>query len=75
MGLKIAIIGAGLMGREHSKVFAAIPGVELVGIFSRTRSKSEALASEFGIRRVCDSLEELFEHTKPDIAVIAVYET
>ncbi len=43
---KVAFVGAGYMGTEHAKAFADVPGVELSGIFSRTRERAEKLAKE-----------------------------
>ncbi len=62
------------MANEHLKAFADIPSVSLSGIYSRTKSRAEALASLYGINYVCDSIEELFEKTQADILVIAVPE-
>lgn len=72
---KVAIVGAGNMAREHARVFNNIPNVRLVGIYSRTRSKAELLANEFGINEVYNSISELFEKTQPDLVVLAVIET
>jgi predicted dehydrogenase len=70
--VRVAFIGAGKMGREHVRAFRDVPGVTLAGIYSRTRAKAEALAAEFGIERVCDSIEELHETTRASLAVVAV---
>ncbi len=71
---KVAIIGAGYTAREHIKAFADVPGVSIAGIHSRTRSKAEALAKEYSIPVVCDSIDELHEKTKADLVVVAVVE-
>ena len=31
MTLRVAVIGVGAMGRQHARVYADLPGVELVG--------------------------------------------
>jgi predicted dehydrogenase len=72
--IKVAFIGAGFMTAEHLKAFSDIEGVKLAGIYSRTRSRSEALAIEFGIGRVCDSIEELYNSTQAHLLVISVPE-
>jgi len=72
--IKVAFIGAGFMTAEHLKVFSDIKGVQLAGIYSRTRSRSEALAIEYGIGRVCDSIEELYNITQAHLLVISVPE-
>jgi predicted dehydrogenase len=73
--LQLAIIGAGMMAREHIKAFGDLPGSSIAGICNRTRSKAEKLASEFGVPMVADSIDELYARTRADLAVVAVYET
>ena len=75
MGLKVAIVGAGSMAREHARAFAAVPGVTLAGIASRTRAKAEALAQEFQIPAVYDSVNALRAGTSADLVVVTVFET
>lgn len=62
------------MAREHIRAFADIPGVVLAGIHSRTRSRAEALAAEFGIATVCDDIAGLYEATQADLVVVTVTE-
>ncbi len=71
---KIAVIGAGYMGREHIRAFADIPNVEVVGITSRTIARADALASEYQIPHVCSSVDELYEKTRADLVVVCVPE-
>ena len=52
------------MAREHLRAFRDVPGVRLAGIHSRTRARAEALAAEFGVALVADSVAEL--HAKID---------
>lgn len=75
MSCAVAIIGAGYTAKEHAKAFAAVPGVRLAGIFSRTRARAEALARENNIPAVCDSVEELYAKTKAELVVVTVNET
>ena len=70
----VAIIGAGNMAREHIRAFNDIPGVNIIGIHSRTRSKAKALAYEFHIDEVYDSIPELYTKTRADLVVITVFE-
>lgn len=70
--IKVAFIGAGYMAKEHIKAFADIKEIELAGIFSRTRSKAEILAAEYGIATVCNSVAELYEVTKADLVIVSV---
>lgn len=71
---KVAIIGAGYMAREHIKAFASIPGVEIVGIHSRTADKAQVIADELKVHKVFESIEQMYQQTKADIVIIAVSE-
>ncbi|MDP3541430.1 MAG: Gfo/Idh/MocA family oxidoreductase [Elusimicrobiota bacterium] len=71
----VALIGAGYTAKEHAKAFAAVPGVRLAGIFSRTRARAVALAAERGIPEICGSVDELYEKTKAALVVVTVNET
>jgi predicted dehydrogenase len=68
----VALIGAGSMAREHLRAFQDVPGVRIVGLYSRTRSRAEALGAAHGIATVCDSVAELYERTRADLVVITV---
>lgn len=72
---KVAIIGAGSMAREHIRAFADVAGVQIAGIYSRTRARAEALAAEFGIPLVCETVGELYERTQAQLVVVTVIET
>lgn len=70
--IRVAIIGAGRMAREHARAFLDISDVKLVGIHSRTKSKAEVISAEMGIQGVYDSIEELYDKSRPDLVIIAV---
>jgi len=63
------------MAREHVRAFADVPGVEIVGVHSRTRSRAQSLARDYGVSNVCDSVAELYERTRAHLVVVAVPET
>ncbi|RTY34144.1 Gfo/Idh/MocA family oxidoreductase [Chlorobium phaeovibrioides] len=69
---KIAFVGAGAMTAAHMQAFKDIENVELSGIVSSTKAKAESLSQKFGVKDVCDSIEELYERTKADLLVISV---
>jgi predicted dehydrogenase len=71
---RVAIIGAGSMAREHIRAFSALPGVSVTGLYSRTRARAEALATEFGIGSVCDDIPSLKSKSAADLVVVAVPE-
>lgn len=71
---KVAFIGAGYMSSEHAKAFGSITGVQLAGIYSRTRAQAEGLKKSMQIQRVCDSVHQLYEETRADLVVVSVPE-
>lgn len=70
--LNVAIVGAGRMAREHIRAFQDVPGVCIAGITSRTPNRAQALADEFKIPVVCDSLSDLYGRTRAQLAVVTV---
>lgn len=69
---RVAFIGAGRMARQHMLAFRDIAGVKLAGIYSRTRTRANALAHEFDIPVVCGSVDELYERAEADLVVVSV---
>lgn len=66
---RIALIGAGLIGREHVTLIAANPNAELVAI-SDVSDESVHYASAIGIRHFLD-FEAMLDDVKPDGVIIA----
>lgn len=48
MGLRVAVVGAGLMGGHHARNLAALPEVQLVAVVDPDRPRAEALAASVG---------------------------
>lgn len=71
--IKVALIGAGSMAEQHCRVYRQIDGVELVGVYSRTRERAEALAERHEIPAVYDSVDAL-AGTRADLALVTVKE-
>jgi len=57
--VRIGLVGCGLFGESHLQAFRAIPEAEVAAVFDVDRERAKRLAAEFGVARVCDSLEEL----------------
>ncbi|HLD16422.1 MAG TPA: Gfo/Idh/MocA family oxidoreductase [Coxiellaceae bacterium] len=72
--VKVALVGAGSMGKEHLKAFSALEGVKIAGIHSRTKERSLALQKIFEVEHVYNSIEELYHRTRADVVIIAVPE-
>lgn len=56
--IKVAVIGAGMMGRNHLKTYKALPGVELVGVYDIFSDAAQKAAEMFGIKAF-SSLEDV----------------
>ena len=56
--IKVAVIGAGMMGRNHLKTYKNLQGVELVGVYDIFPEAREKAAEMFGIKAF-SSLEEV----------------
>lgn len=70
--IRVGLIGAGLIARQHLTAMRLVPGLDAVGIASRTRARAEALAEEFGIGQVCGSPAELVRQVRPDALMVLV---
>ena len=57
--LRTAVIGAGYLGRFHAQKYAALPGVELVGIADPDEGARERVAAEVGTLGVASHMELL----------------
>ena len=57
--VRIGLVGCGLFGESHLQAFRAIPEAEIAAVFDVDRERAERLAAEFGVAKVCGSLEEL----------------
>ncbi len=68
--LRVALIGAGSMGRHHARVLAESPATELAAIVDPAEAVDE-LAYRYRATRLA-SLDDLLSHGKPDAAVVAV---
>ncbi len=68
--VRAAVIGAGNMGKNHLRTYAAMDNVELVALADIT-DDSKALAKEYGIKHYSD-YKELLDSEKPDIVSVVV---
>lgn len=59
--IKVAVIGAGMMGKNHIKTYKSLNGVELVGVYDIFPEAAKAAAETFGIRAF-SSMEEVAEN-------------
>src|SRR5512132_1860787 len=68
--LRVGVVGVGVMGSNHARVFVGLPGTELVGVADPDRKQAEFVARTLG----CDAtagVEELLERRVDAITVAA----
>lgn len=68
--VKVAVIGAGVMGENHIRVYSKLKDAELVGIADVSKERVNALAQKYGTKAYTD-YKEMFSE-KPDAVSIAV---
>ena len=56
--IKVAVIGAGMMGKNHLKTYKNLPNFELVGVYDIFQDAAKSAAETFGIKAF-SSLEEV----------------
>lgn len=67
----IGICGAGFIVKACHLPAYRKAGYKVVGIYSRTKSKAESLAKEFGVRKVYDSFEQMCKDPEIDVVDLA----
>ncbi|MFH1581700.1 MAG: Gfo/Idh/MocA family oxidoreductase [Pseudomonadota bacterium] len=72
--IKLGLIGAGWVAKQHLDVIKAIDWIEAAGITARTRSKADQLAKEYNIPVVADDIGTLISKAKPDALMVLVSE-
>ncbi len=67
--LRVGVVGVGHLGKEHARILAALPDVELVGVADPNAAQAEAVARRCGTRAFADHHDLL---PLVDAAVIVV---
>ena len=68
--LKMAIVGAGIWGENHAKIYKAHPFCDVVAICDQNKAKAQALAEKMGIPEHYDDYEEMFKKSSCDAIAI-----
>ena len=45
MSMRVAVVGVGHLGKHHARIFAALPGVELVAVVDTNQARAEEIAA------------------------------
>jgi len=68
--MNVGVIGVGVMGQNHARVYSELPGVKLIGVADVNKDAAQKVAEKYNTRAFTD-YEELFEE-KPDAVSIVV---
>jgi len=52
--LRVGVVGVGHLGKEHARILATLPGVELVGVADANIGQAEAVAQRCGTQAFAD---------------------
>lgn len=65
--MKVALIGAGQIARQHLACLKSLPGVEVAAICDLSPATAEASAERYGIQGWFTDHREMLEKTQPDV--------
>ena len=68
---RVAVVGVGMMGRNHVRVYSEMPEVELVGIVDQNPAVAGPLSHTYHIPLYTD-VREMVEKARPDAVTVAV---
>src|SRR5262252_7498782 len=68
--LRVGVVGVGVMGSNHARVFVGLPGTELVGVADPDRKQAEFVARALGCSAVAD-VDELLARNVDAITIAA----
>lgn len=68
---RVAVIGAGAMGRNHVRVYRELANVDLVAVADTDTSRTDQLAALYGVSAYAD-YRRLLEVERPDAVTVAV---
>jgi len=74
-GLRVGIVGCGMVSRNHIEAFHAASGVEVVAVSDVDLERAQAQAHKHGIPFACGSLEELLAHGVDIVSVCTPHPT
>lgn len=67
--LKVAVVGVGHLGKEHARVYAELPGIELVGVVDTQRKQAEKIARQYNTQCFSQYTEVIGKVAAVSIAV------
>jgi len=55
--VRVAVVGVGHFGRNHARIYAGMPGVELIAVADPDENRGRAVAEQYGTRTVRSHVE------------------
>jgi UDP-N-acetylglucosamine 3-dehydrogenase len=68
--VRVGVVGVGVMGGNHARVFAGLPGVDLVGIADPNRKQADVIARAVGCAATAD-IDELLDLNVDAVTIAA----
>jgi predicted dehydrogenase len=56
--IRCGVAGVGSLGQHHARIYASLPGAELVGVYDTSKARAAEISAKFGCRAF-DSIEQL----------------
>ncbi len=69
--VRIAVIGAGVWGEQHARVFSRRPDTHLCAVVGRTRERTERRAAAYGATPYTD-IDVMLEREKPELVTVCL---
>src|SRR3954471_22150683 len=69
--MKVILVGAGVMGRNHIRVLREVAGAEVLAVVDVDLAGAQAVGEHYGVPAY-DDLEWVIDHLRPDAAIAAV---
>ena len=72
MSVRVGIIGVGVMGSDHARIFATqVPGATIQAIFDADPARAKSIADETGAARVFSDAVALIRDAAVDAVLVA----
>lgn len=69
--IRVAVVGVGVMGKNHVRIYQEIPGVELVAVVDENQTVAEQVGRTFRVPAYSNYLK-MIKHKHPDAITAAV---
>lgn len=69
--IRVAVVGTGVMGRNHVRILREMPDVQIVGVADRDLALARSVATRYGLEAY-DDHQQLFDERQPEAVIVAV---